>query len=368
MADRGWQIAPYGSVRRDARAGTPPGLPAPRPAGRRVGRRPPHRNGVLSPVGRSLDAARAHVAAGNFDFEALAAILEMPSPLGRAFGDTSGPARSGTAAYGLLARWTLDPLLARRSVRDHAHGAIVGREPRRIALQLARLSASSTRARSGCPAMRRDGRTASRAPTIRTATPSSSAAPTSARGPRSAHVSKQLDSVAAHARFRIAARTRRATRWANTSNSIHPRPTRSASTGQMDLFACRPDGCSGPHPDRAVGTTRRSASNTNGAPRRKRGRVDRQLSQLHRRRPRTARGKSPPVDQGTHWSSSEIGLVFAWRPVAAAGAPLNGGRASSSRAAKTIMAPACAATASSNGSNKHRDGPYAYAQVTLNVP
>jgi hypothetical protein len=65
----------------------------------------------FSPVGRSLDAARGHVAAGNFDFEALAAILEMPGPLGSAFADTAGPAHSGVQLYGVLGKWTAAPLL-----------------------------------------------------------------------------------------------------------------------------------------------------------------------------------------------------------------------------------------------------------------
>jgi hypothetical protein len=65
----------------------------------------------FSPTGRSLDAARAHVATGNFDFEALAAILEVPGPLGTAFGDRYGQPHSGVQIYGLSARWTIDPLL-----------------------------------------------------------------------------------------------------------------------------------------------------------------------------------------------------------------------------------------------------------------
>jgi hypothetical protein len=65
----------------------------------------------FSPVGRSLDAARAHLAAGNFDFEALAAILEVPGPLGSSFGDRAGPSHSGVQLYGLTAKWTIDPLL-----------------------------------------------------------------------------------------------------------------------------------------------------------------------------------------------------------------------------------------------------------------
>ena len=68
-------------------------------------------NADFSPTGRSLDAARAHVAAGNFDFEALAAILEVPGPLGSSFGDRSGEAHSGVQLYGLSARWSVDPLL-----------------------------------------------------------------------------------------------------------------------------------------------------------------------------------------------------------------------------------------------------------------
>lgn len=68
-------------------------------------------NADFSPVGRSLDAARAHHSIGNFDFEALAAILELPGPLGTPFADTQGPTRSGTQLYGLLVGWSIDPLL-----------------------------------------------------------------------------------------------------------------------------------------------------------------------------------------------------------------------------------------------------------------
>jgi hypothetical protein len=68
-------------------------------------------NADFSPTGRSLDAARAHVALGTFDVEALAAILEMPGPLGSSFGDRSGESRSGVQMYGLTAKWSVDPLL-----------------------------------------------------------------------------------------------------------------------------------------------------------------------------------------------------------------------------------------------------------------
>ena len=68
-------------------------------------------NADFSPTGRSLDAARAHLALGNFDFEALAAILEVPGPLGSSFGDRSGETRSGVQLYGVSARWSIDPLL-----------------------------------------------------------------------------------------------------------------------------------------------------------------------------------------------------------------------------------------------------------------
>lgn len=68
-------------------------------------------NADFSPTGRSLDAFRAHAAFGNFDVETLAAILEVPAPLGTPFGETSGPQRSGVQLYGVLGRWTIDPLL-----------------------------------------------------------------------------------------------------------------------------------------------------------------------------------------------------------------------------------------------------------------
>jgi hypothetical protein len=71
-------------------------------------------NADFSATGRSLDAARAHVALGNFDFEALAAILEVPGPLASSFGELgrdSQQPRSGVQLYGLTARWSIDPLL-----------------------------------------------------------------------------------------------------------------------------------------------------------------------------------------------------------------------------------------------------------------
>ncbi len=68
-------------------------------------------NADFSPTGRSLDAARAHAATGNFDFEALAAILEVPGPLGASFEDRSTTSHSGVQLYGLTGRWAIDPLL-----------------------------------------------------------------------------------------------------------------------------------------------------------------------------------------------------------------------------------------------------------------
>ncbi|MDB4943436.1 MAG: hypothetical protein JWP97_2970 [Labilithrix sp.] len=65
----------------------------------------------FSPTGRSLDAARGHVAFGNVDVEALAVILEAPGPLGSSFAQRSGPSYSGVQLYGLMGRYTVDPLL-----------------------------------------------------------------------------------------------------------------------------------------------------------------------------------------------------------------------------------------------------------------
>jgi hypothetical protein len=68
-------------------------------------------NADFSPVGRSLDAIRAHLALGAFDFEAMSVLLEMPGPLGSAFADTAGPARSGVQLHGVAAKWRIAPLL-----------------------------------------------------------------------------------------------------------------------------------------------------------------------------------------------------------------------------------------------------------------
>lgn len=68
-------------------------------------------NADFGPAGRSLDALRTHLAVGNFDFEGLAVMLELPGPLGSSVEDRSGPPRSGTQLYGLSAKWSIDPLL-----------------------------------------------------------------------------------------------------------------------------------------------------------------------------------------------------------------------------------------------------------------
>jgi hypothetical protein len=65
----------------------------------------------FSPRGRSLDALRGHLVLGNFDFEALASILEMPGPLGTSFDDRYSSSHSGVQLYGLTGRWSVDPLL-----------------------------------------------------------------------------------------------------------------------------------------------------------------------------------------------------------------------------------------------------------------
>jgi hypothetical protein len=57
-------------------------------------------NADWSPVARALDAVRGHASAGMFDFELLAAILEAPTPLAAAVGQSSGPPSSGTELYG----------------------------------------------------------------------------------------------------------------------------------------------------------------------------------------------------------------------------------------------------------------------------
>jgi hypothetical protein len=68
-------------------------------------------NADFSPVGRSLDAVRGHLAVGAFDFEALSVLLEAPSPLGTPFADTAGPTRAGIQLHGLTAKWRIAPLL-----------------------------------------------------------------------------------------------------------------------------------------------------------------------------------------------------------------------------------------------------------------
>jgi hypothetical protein len=64
-----------------------------------------------SPVGRSLDAIRAHASLGAWDFELLGAVLDTPHPAGVALGDTSGPAALGTELAGAQVALAIDPLL-----------------------------------------------------------------------------------------------------------------------------------------------------------------------------------------------------------------------------------------------------------------
>jgi hypothetical protein len=68
-------------------------------------------NADWNPIARSLDAVRAHVGAGPFDFEALSSLLELSQPSSPAFGDRFGPEVTGTQLYGAMASWAVDPLL-----------------------------------------------------------------------------------------------------------------------------------------------------------------------------------------------------------------------------------------------------------------
>ncbi len=68
-------------------------------------------NADWSPVARTLDAVRGHASVGLFDFEAFAAILDAPHPLGAGFGDTAGPTVTGDQLYGAQVGAAFDPLL-----------------------------------------------------------------------------------------------------------------------------------------------------------------------------------------------------------------------------------------------------------------
>ena len=67
-------------------------------------------NADFSPVARTLDAVRGHVGWRSLDFEAFAALLDEPHPIGIGFDDTMGSYSGGTELYGGLASLTLDPL------------------------------------------------------------------------------------------------------------------------------------------------------------------------------------------------------------------------------------------------------------------
>jgi hypothetical protein len=64
-----------------------------------------------SPTGRSLDAVRGRLQVGTWGFELLAAVIEMPHPLGTSAGDVQGPEVAGVQLYGAQAEWVIDPLL-----------------------------------------------------------------------------------------------------------------------------------------------------------------------------------------------------------------------------------------------------------------
>jgi Alginate export len=69
-------------------------------------------NSDWSPAPRSLDAVRAHLAVGHFDFELLGAILDAPTPPSAAFGASTGATPlAGTELFAAQAAWTIDPLL-----------------------------------------------------------------------------------------------------------------------------------------------------------------------------------------------------------------------------------------------------------------
>jgi hypothetical protein len=68
-------------------------------------------NADFSPVARTFDAVRAHAGWRSLDFEAFAALTDVPRPIGIGFGDPNGSYFGGAQLYGALASATLDPLL-----------------------------------------------------------------------------------------------------------------------------------------------------------------------------------------------------------------------------------------------------------------
>jgi hypothetical protein len=68
-------------------------------------------NADFSPVARTFDAVRAHAGWRSLDFEAFAALTDIPQPIGIGFGDPNGAYFGGAQLYGALASATLDPLL-----------------------------------------------------------------------------------------------------------------------------------------------------------------------------------------------------------------------------------------------------------------
>jgi hypothetical protein len=374
MADRGLgQIAPYEAFAEMHGSGT-------RPLYFRLGRQAVVwgegrliGNADFSPVGRSLDAARAHVAAGNFDFEALASILEMPSPLGRAFNDTSGPARSGTQLYGLLARWTADPLLRVEAFALMRMARSSGASLDGSRFQLARLAGELY---TGAIRVSGDskGWTYGVEGAYQLGTADSlvvGGADVSAWAAY-AHISKQLDSVALTPTIRIAGSYASGDDGGSTYKQFDPilaDPQR--FHGQMDLFAWSNQmDASGrisivPWNDTTFGVEYKWARLAESA-----GEwIGSYLTAIGAVRAPPG-NKSPPVGSGnTLELGHELDVNFAWRPWLPLEIRLGWSGLLLGDAAKTIMSSRLRGNGELDGSNKPpTTAQYAYAQLTLNVP
>jgi hypothetical protein len=374
MSDRGLgQIAPYEAFAEMHGSGT-------RPLYFRLGRQAVvWGEGRLigtadfSPVGRSLDAARAHVAAGNFDFEALAAILEMPSPLGRAFNDTAGPSRSGTQLYGLLARWTLDPLLRLEAFALMRMSRSSGANLDGSRFQLARLSGETYTG-----ALRVSGDAKGWTYGLEGAYQFGTADALGAGGvdvgawALAAHVAKQLDSVALTPTLRVAGSYASGDDNSGTYKQFDPLladPQR--FHGQMDLFSWSNEmDVSGrvsiiPWTDTTFGIEYRWArlAESTGEW------IGSYLTSIGS--VRAAPGaKPPPIGSGqTLELGHELDVVFAWRPWLPLELRVGWSGLLLGDAAKAIMSARLRGNGEDDGTNKApSSSQYAYAQATLNVP
>ncbi|HEY8080406.1 MAG TPA: alginate export family protein, partial [Labilithrix sp.] len=327
----------------------------------------------FSPVARSIDAVRLHAATGNFDFEALASILQSPGPLGTPFADINGPSHSGVELYGLLARWTADPLfrieayaLARMS--RWGGGAFDGSR-----FQLARLSGELY---TGSIRVFGDARGwtygVEGAYQLGTADSLQAGGADIRAFAAAAHVSKSFDTVALSPTLRVSGSYASGDDNGSTYKQFDPilaDPQR--FHGQMDLFAWSNEmDIAGraqivPFTDTTFGVEYRWARMAEST-----GEwVGSYLTTIGSVRPPQGQNAIAVPSGSTLELGHELDVVFAWRPWVPLEVRLGWSGLLLGDAAKTIMAARQRGNGEPDGSYKPpTTSQYAYAQATLTIP